>query len=58
MKNKETMYIFPAHIEIHGDDFNFEMEINQEMAGEIIAYIAVKREQYVKKGRIIPNIIK
>lgn len=41
---------FPVSIEMHGDDFNFEIEISMEMAGIIIEYIAKEREKYCIKN--------
>lgn len=46
--------LYPVSIEMRGDDFNFEQEINMEMAGHIIGYIAAERERRTKE--LFPNL--
>lgn len=33
------------HLHIQGDDFNYEVDINQKVAGQIISYIGAEQER-------------
>lgn len=47
---------FPVDIVMTGEDFSFEMEIDMEMAGRIIEYVAGIREREAKKHRLLTNL--
>lgn len=49
MNKLESETRFPVHLEMAGDDFKFEIEIDLFMAGKIIEYVGFERKKIADK---------